>query len=199
VDTLTSNIGHLLGTGLLNAAEEARVARLLGTAELNSGYGLRTMATGSAGYWPLRYHGGSVWAHDTAIAIAGLARSGHHDVAARLADGLLAASQYFGHRLPELYSGDAKGSVPAAVPYPAACRPQAWSAASAMALVTAFLGLSADVPGGMVRVVPMPGAPMGAMRVTGLRVAGEMLAVETDATGAVRRVATDAALSIVSE
>ncbi|WP_136609347.1 glycogen debranching N-terminal domain-containing protein [Sinomonas albida] len=137
VDTATSNMGHLLGTGLLSAEEEAIVARRLVDPELDSGYGLRTLATSSAGYWPLKYHGGSVWAHDTAIAIRGLAASGHRAEAAQLAEGLLKAAESFGYRMPELHSGDpaaGEGRAARAVPYPTACRPQAWSAASAVVI-----------------------------------------------------------------
>ncbi|WP_298457035.1 glycogen debranching N-terminal domain-containing protein [uncultured Cellulomonas sp.] len=185
VDTLTSNIGHLLGTGLLDPDEERQVARRLGAPDMSSGYGLRTMSTTSGGYWPLRYHGGAVWAHDTAITVAGLARSGHTDVAAALVDGLLAAGDATGYRLPELYSGAARGSVPTLVPYPAACRPQAWSAAAAVAVLSATLGLDPDVPGGTLRVTPVAPSPVGAVRVSGLRLDGRPLAVEVDARGAV--------------
>jgi len=197
VDTLTSNIGHLLGTGLLDAEEEARVARRLGSSQMDSGYGLRTMSTDSGGYWPLRYHGGSVWTHDTAIAIAGLTRSGHTDVAAGLVEGLLAAGSEFGYRLPELHSGDERGSVPAVVPYPVACRPQAWSAASAVVLLTSVLGLEADVPGGSVRVAPVVPSPVGTVRATGLRVAGHDLEIEVDGDGRVRFARTDAPVRVV--
>ena len=134
VDTVTSNIGHLLGTGLLEPPERALVARRLVSPELNSGFGLRTMSTDSAGYWPLSYHGGSVWTHDTAIAIQGLARDGFHAEAAQLSEGLLRAAVAFDYRMPELHSGDAASSAPRPVPYPAACRPQAWSAAAAIAV-----------------------------------------------------------------
>jgi hypothetical protein len=139
VDTATSNMGHLLGTGLLSSDEEALIARRLLDPSLDSGYGLRTLATSSGGYWPLKYHGGSVWAHDTAIAIRGLAAVGHHDAAAQLAEGLLKAAESFGYRMPELHSGDpapgASGAgVSRALPYPSACRPQAWSAASAVVI-----------------------------------------------------------------
>ncbi|MFD1720760.1 glycogen debranching N-terminal domain-containing protein [Amnibacterium endophyticum] len=127
VDSLTSDIGHLLGTGILSAADERRVAALLVDPRLDSGAGLRTLATDAAGYWPLSYHGGSVWAHDTAIAVHGLLRSGFPDEAAALARGLVVAARRFGLRMPELHSGDASP-----VPYPAACRPQAWSAAAAL-------------------------------------------------------------------
>jgi hypothetical protein len=137
VDTVTSNLGHLLGTGLLNRDESALVARRLSSPELDSGFGLRTMSTDSAGYWPLSYHGGSVWAHDTAIAILGLARDGFTTEAAGLAEGLLRAAVAFDYRMPELHSGDSAAEFPAPAPYPAACRPQAWSAAAAITVWSA--------------------------------------------------------------
>ena len=99
VDTVTSNIGHLLGTGLLDARGAALVARRLVSPELDSGFGLRTMSTDSAGYWPLSYHGGSVWTHDTAIAILGLARDGFAAEAAALVRG--AAARRGRLRLPD--------------------------------------------------------------------------------------------------
>jgi glycogen debranching enzyme len=132
VDTLTSNIGHLLGTGLLDPEESALVARRLVSPELSSGFGLRTLASDAAGYWPLSYHGGAVWAHDTAIAIRGLAHDGFAAEAAQLAEGLLAAAPAFDYRMPELHAGDSAAEYPAPAPYPAACRPQAWSAAAAI-------------------------------------------------------------------
>jgi len=134
VDTVTSNIGHLLGTGLLSPDEARLVAARLVSPELDSGFGLRTMSTDSAGYWPLSYHGGSVWTHDTAIAIMGLSREGFADEAATLTEGLLRAAVAFDYRMPELHSGDAASSFPTPPPYPAACRPQAWSAAAAIAV-----------------------------------------------------------------
>jgi glycogen debranching enzyme len=157
VDSVTSNIGHLLGTGLLTPDEEALVADRLGEDDMDSGFGLRTMSARDGGYNPLSYHCGSVWSHDTAIVVRGLFRAGHPKTAASLADGLLSAAAGFGWRLPELFSGDA-GQWP--TPYPAACRPQAWSAAAAGALVEGLLGLEVDVPAGTVAVRP-PGVRIG--------------------------------------
>ena len=134
VDTVTSNIGHLLGTGLLDADEEALVAARLAGPELASGFGLRTLSSDAVGFWPLGYHLGTVWTHDTAVAIAGLAATHHHEEARLLSEGLLAAAPWFGYRMPELHGGDAAADVPAPVPYPASCRPQAWSAAAAVAV-----------------------------------------------------------------
>ncbi|EZP26840.1 glycogen debranching N-terminal domain-containing protein [Microbacterium oleivorans] len=132
VDTLTSNAGHLLGTGILDPEEERAVADLLTGTSMTSGFGLRTMSTDAGGYWPLSYHGGSVWAHDTAIVARGMARAGLVDHARVLVDGMLNAAEAFAYRVPELHAGDAASDVSVPAPYPAACRPQAWSAAAAV-------------------------------------------------------------------
>lgn len=132
VNTLTSNIGHLLGTGILDPEEEREVADLLLGGSMSSGFGIRTMSTAAAGYWPLSYHGGSVWAHDTAIVARGLHRAGLHEHAARVAEGMLAAAEGFAYRLPELHAGDPASESSIPTPYPAACRPQAWSAAASV-------------------------------------------------------------------
>lgn len=138
VDTLTSNIGHLIGTGILDPAEEADVAALLLGESMSSGFGIRTMSTAAAGYWPLSYHGGSVWTHDTAIAVHGMMRAGLEEPALRIVDGLLAAAEGFGYRVPELHSGDPASWTRTPTPYPAACRPQAWSAAAAVVCAEAI-------------------------------------------------------------
>ena len=153
-----------------------------------------TLSAEAAGANPLGYHTGSVWPHDTAIAVRGLAGEGHGEVAARLARGLLTAAPSFGYRLPELFAGtDASRGEPV-LAYPAACRPQSWSAAASVALVQAALGLRVDVPAGELRVRPDPAfADWFPMRVTGLHVAGHDLAVTVDA-GGVAEVATDAPL-----
>ncbi|MFC4996811.1 glycogen debranching N-terminal domain-containing protein [Dactylosporangium cerinum] len=179
VDGVASNMGHLLGTGLLSAAESASVAGHL-LAALRSPFGLRTLAVTSAGYDAGSYHAGSVWPHDTVIALLGLARDGHREEAASLVGALLAAAERFDFRLPELYGGDDD-----ATPYPAACRPQAWAAAVGPALLTALLGLDVDVPAGRITFDPIAPSPVGAFRVRGLKVAGGELDVTVDASGAV--------------
>jgi glycogen debranching enzyme len=199
VDSLTSNIGHLLGTGILSADEEATVVRHLTTPSMDGGYGLRTMATSMSGYAPLGYHLGTVWPHDTAIVVSGMVRAGHGAAAGSLVDGLLAAGASFDGRLPELFGGDARGEVAHPVPYPAACRPQAWSAAGAASLAASLLGLSADVPGGRLTVAPVSPSPVGALRVEGLRVAGAPLAIRTDVDGRPLEVSTDAPVEIRAE
>ena len=181
VDSLASNLGHLLDTGLLTPAESATVAARI--TELDSGFGLRTLSGDHPYFNPVGYHTGSVWPHDTAIAVDGLARDGHGAVAAALAKGIVRAGTRFAHRLPELYGGWSADQGPL-LDYPSTCRPQAWSAASALVLVRAALGLTADLPNGRVTVAPAPEfAAWFPMRVEGLKINGDDLTVEVDARG----------------
>ncbi len=188
VDSLTSNCGHLLGTGILNREEESIVANQLGSDAMSDAYGLRTMSTLDAAYAPFSYHCGSVWPHDTAIALIGLASAGADGVAGadaaamRLLAGLLDAAEAFDYRLPELYGGDGRAEIGRPIPHPAACRPQAWSATAAVAVVQAALGLAVDVPRRSVRLRPLPG--VGAIDVRGLQVAGDAIEVRIDGAGA---------------
>lgn len=196
VDAVASNMGHLLATGILNADETAAIAARLAAPDMSDAYGLRTMSSQSGGFGPLRYHCGTVWPHDTAIAVTGLARSGHPKAAARLVEGILAAAPTFDYRLPELWGGDARADTPAPVPYPAACRPQAWSAASAIALMTAMTGLEPDVPTGRLHLRPTGQLPVGALTVAGLTVAGERLDVTVGPDGRIESVSAPAGLIV---
>jgi glycogen debranching enzyme len=196
VDSVTSNMGHLLATGILNANETAAVAARLAAPDMSDAYGLRTMSSQSGGYGPLRYHCGTVWPHDTAIAVTGLARTGHPEAAARLIEGILAAAPAFDYRLPELWGGDARTDTPAPVPYPAACRPQAWSAAAAIALMTALTSLDPDVPAGRLHIRPTGPLPVGALTIAGLTVAGERLDVTINSGGRVESVTVPAGLTV---
>jgi glycogen debranching enzyme len=183
VDSLTSNVGHLLGTGLLSRPESAMVAGLLSAPAMSGGFGLRTMSTLDAGFSPLSYHCGSIWAHDTAIVLAGLAQTGFAAAAARLADGLLTAAESCDFHLPELYGGDDREVLGRPVPYPAACHPQAWSAAAAVTILHAAVGLRPDVPEGRVRLRPLAGNPLGVVSARGLRVAGATVDITVDRAG----------------
>ena len=191
VDSLTSNIGHLLGTGLLDAEESRLVAVRLADPTMDSGYGLRTLSAASPRFGPLSYHGGTVWPHDTAIAIRGLARSGATAEAGALIAGLLAAASGFDYRLPELYGGTSRSAGEPLLAYPAACRPQAWAAVSAVALLQALLGVEPDVPRGRLDVAPLTPAVAGDLAVSGLRLAGAPLGIVADSRGQVRVDAPD--------
>jgi glycogen debranching enzyme len=95
----------------------------------------------------MSYHNGSVWPHDTAICVSGLARYGYLTAAHDVALGLLDAAQAFGGRIPELFAGFPRTDFPAPIPYPAACAPQAWAAAAPMELIRTLLGLEPTADG----------------------------------------------------
>jgi hypothetical protein len=186
VDGVGSNMGHVLGTGTLTAGESALVAARLTGADLLGPFGVGTLGRANPAYNPIGYHTGSVWTHDTAISALGLARDGHAAEAAAVLRALVDAASHFEFRFPELFGGSPESGLP--VPYPASCRPQAWSAASAGAVVTAALGLEADVPAGRLTVSPMRPVPFGDLRVRGLRVRGEAVEIDVDDDGRVRDV-----------
>ena len=181
VVSLTSNIGHLLGTGLLDADQAAAVARRLVAPDMLSGFGIRTLSRDAAGYSPTGYHVGSVWPHDTAICLAGLAAEARPEVGA-VGEALLAALHAFGGRPPELFAGDARSEHAVPLPYPAACRPQAWAAASSVVLLASMTGL-APVPGGAVSLSPVRPWPWGVTRVSGVRLGGRSLTLEIGQDG----------------
>lgn len=186
VDSVASNMGHLLGTGLLDREEAALVARRLSWGTMSSGFGLRTLTAASPRYSRLSYHGGTVWPHDTVIAIAGLTREGFGDEAVALFRGLVRAAPHFDFRLPELYGGDSADEASRPMPYPAACRPQAWAAAAPFTGIIALLGLDVDVPGGRVSARPVLPSSLLPFAVSGLRVGAHRLDVAVDADGSVR-------------
>lgn len=154
IATLTSNLGHLLWTGIVPTARARRVATALASSSMSTGFGLRTLSSDEIGFNPLSYHCGSVWPHDTAIAVAGLSRYGFDADAQLLTTGLFDAARADDGRLPELFGGFDRGDIAVPVPYPTACSPQAWAAASPLLLVRAMLGLEPDALHGRIRLRP---------------------------------------------
>ncbi|MBF8193830.1 amylo-alpha-1,6-glucosidase [Nonomuraea sp. K274] len=182
-DAVTSGFGHLLGTGLLDYEESALLAKRLAGPDLDSGFGLRTLSSDSGGFNPLGYHIGSVWPHDTAIAVFGLTRAGFSEAATSLAAGLIRAAGAFDARLPELFGGYGTDAGRRPVPYPAACRPQAWAATSSVLVLQSLLGLSADVPNGTLTVASQVSADLRPLRASGLEIAGGPLEITVAADG----------------
>jgi glycogen debranching enzyme len=141
VDALSSNIGHLLWSGIADDDKaRACVDHLMGE-QLFSGWGVRTMAEGEGSYNPIGYHVGTVWPHDNSIIAWGMRRYGYKAQAARIAAGILQAAPYFNDRLPEAFAGYARGATGFPVEYPTACSPQAWATGAPLLLLRALLGL----------------------------------------------------------
>lgn len=144
IDSLTSNVGHLLWSGVVPAHRRESVADLLMGERLWSGWGVRTMASGEGAYNPLAYHNGAVWPHDNSLIAWGLARCGRRAHAARILRGMVEAAAHFGYRLPEVFAGFGRADTRFPVVYPTASSPQAWAAATTVLLLQVVLGLVPD-------------------------------------------------------
>ena len=150
VDSLTSNIGHLLWSGIAEPQKAEACVRHLLSDKLYTGWGIRTMAEGEGGYNPIGYHVGTVWPFDNSFIALGLRRYGYREEAARVAFGILEAAQFFRGRLPEAFAGYAREATEFPVEYPTACSPQAWSTGAPLLLLRSLLGLEpvGDRPSG---------------------------------------------------
>ena len=122
VDSLCSNVGHLLWSGIVDDDKAMSIRDHLMSPQMFSGWGIRTMAQGEIGFNPIEYHNGTVWPHDSSIVAAGLARYGYRSDAAAIITGIFEASVVFDFRLPEAFAGYARspnalsGSIPHSMP-----------------------------------------------------------------------------------
>jgi glycogen debranching enzyme len=141
VDSLTSNNGHLLWSGIVDKAKAKAVAQQLMGERMFSGWGVRTLAVGEGRYNPIGYHNGTIWPFDNSFVAWGLRRYGFKAEAARIAAGILEAAQFFDGRLPEAFGGYPRSMTKYPVQYPTACSPQAWSTGAPLLLLATMLGL----------------------------------------------------------
>jgi glycogen debranching enzyme len=144
VDSLCSNIGHLLWSGIVPDDRAGLVVDLLMGEELWSGWGVRTMATGDGGYNPLTYHNGTVWPHDNSLIALGLAAYGFRSEALRIVRSILAAAGALDSQLPEVFGGFPRSEAPRPIAYPTATKPQAWAAGAPILLLQVLLALEPD-------------------------------------------------------
>ena len=176
IDSLTSNIGHLLWSGIVPRERAEVIARQLMSDELFSGWGIRTLSSGDRGYNPIGYHLGTVWPHDSSIGALGLASYGFREESNRIALALLDAAAFSDHRLPEAFSGYPRSFARFPVPYPTACSPQAWATGAPLLLLRAMLGLEAR--GSEIRLDPAVPPEIGRILVSGLAAFGTRWNVE---------------------
>jgi len=171
VDSLCSNIGHLLWSGIVPPSRvDAVVDRLMGP-DLWSGWGVRTMSAADAGFNPLSYHNGTVWPHDNSLIAWGLARYSRWPEAHRIIRRMLSAAGHFDYQLPEVFAGLPRAETPFPIAYPTAARPQAWAAGAPVLLLQILLGLRPDIRNQQLRSVLPLELPswVGSLRLTGLR------------------------------
>jgi glycogen debranching enzyme len=186
IDSMTSNMGHLLWSGIVPEERVGLVAGQLMSDAMFSGWGVRTLSTDDRGYNPIGYHIGTIWPHDNAIVALGLARAGFRDEANRIALAQLEAAAFTGYRLPEAFAGFERWVSHFPVPYPTACSPQAWATAAPFVFVQAMLGLEAR--DGELHLDPRVPEEVGRICVRRLHAFGEEWEVEAvGAEGDVRR------------
>jgi glycogen debranching enzyme len=188
---LASNQGHLLWARAIPPARARAVRDALMSDAMFSGWGIRTLGRGEAGFNPVGYHLGTVWPHDTAIVAAGLRRYGFDEEFNQLFEGLLeAASHAEGYRLPELFAGFSRAQYETPVPYPVACHPQAWAAGAIPYMLISGLGLEADALEGRLRV-RRPSLPrwVNRVEVKDLFVGGSRVGLVFERTGSGDQVA----------
>jgi glycogen debranching enzyme len=166
VDSLTSNIGHLLWSGIVEERRAAASVRRLMRDDMFSGWGIRSLSAADAGYNPLEYHTGTIWPHDTAIVAAGMRRYGFPEEAAKVCKALFEAAEAFSNQLPEVFAGFPRDESGVPVEYPKALKPQSWAAAAPLLALRTLLGL--DVVDGRLR-----SAPIAKLRLTGIEVRGK--------------------------
>ena len=183
VEAISSNPGHCLWAGILPGDRAAAVAERLVSPEMFNGWGIRTLSSRAINYDPASYHNGSVWPFDTALAAAGLRRSGFAAQAETVARGLMEGGIAMElRRLPELWCGDEREPGKPPVDYPGTCTPQAWSAASGFLMVSTLLGLEADATHGRLRIAPIETPLWRHVEVTGLQFAGHRIDFSVDGT-----------------
>jgi glycogen debranching enzyme len=183
IDALASNMGHLMWTGIVDEDKASRVAELLLSPDLFSGWGVRTLASSMSGYNPVSYHCGSVWPHDNAVIAAGLMRYGRVEEAQRVIMAMLDAARVQGGRLPELFSGLSRDEFPLVVSYPTSCSPQAWAAGAPLMFLRTLLRLDPWVPHGKVWLDPVLPERLGAIHVQRIPLAGSRVSVMVGADG----------------
>jgi glycogen debranching enzyme len=175
VETVASNAGHCLWSGIADPARAARVAARLLQPDMWSGWGIRTLGARNPAFNPFSYQLGSVWPHDNALIAAGFQRYGLRAEANQVARAIFDAAGYFeGYRIPELYAGFARTAGAFPVQYLGANIPQAWAAGSVFHLLQIVLGLEADAPRDRLYVSPslptwLPDVELENLKVGGTR------------------------------
>ena len=160
VDGLGSNMGHVLGTGALSDVDAAPWRPRSRGRRCSTGSGSAPSAAPTAGSTRSATTRAPSGPTTPRSAAWGLAREGH--TAGGQPRGQGAARLGGGLRLPLARALLRVRMMGRPSPYPASCRPQAWSAASAGVLVSVALGLRTDRAGGLVVSPPRP-APFGAL------------------------------------
>ena len=142
VETVTSNPGQLLFTGILDRGSAMAVARRIMRKDMLTQYGIRTESSFSETFNPYKYQNGSVWPHDNWIIAQGLRRMGFYQEYEIVKRAVLRAYRETG-TFPEYYGVDSHGRIIGMERMETrACDPQAWTVGAVCSFQTdAFINL----------------------------------------------------------
>jgi glycogen debranching enzyme len=180
IDSLASNMGHCLWTGILDREKAEVVAKRLLSPEMFTGWGIRTLASSMGGYNPISYHCGSVWPHDNSIIAAGLMRYGFVEEALKVVMAIFDTARYFEGRLPELFGGIDKSEFPTIVSYPTSCSPQAWASAAPLLAIRTILHFEPWVPQNKLWVAPNLPDDISLLKVERIPLAGSQVTITVE-------------------
>lgn len=143
IDSVTSNIGHCLGCGIVDSHRVPAVVARLISPDMFSGWGIRTLSTVNPAFDPFSYHRGSVWPVENATIAGAFRLCGYDRHAAELIEAQLATATLFPYfRLPEVMSGHPRSSeYPIPGLYPNSNPLQAWSVSAVFFSIMILLGL----------------------------------------------------------
>jgi glycogen debranching enzyme len=170
VDAVTSDMGHLLWSGIVPPERARQVVRLLFSEAMFSGWGVRTLSSDNRGFNPITYHNGTVWPHDNSLIAAGLYRYGFRAEANRIAVALFDVAGHTDYRLPEVLAGYRRSESGFPVRYPTACSPQAWATAAPFLLLRLMLGVEGS--DGVLTADPVVPRQVGKLTMEGLHAFG---------------------------
>ncbi|HEX6548664.1 MAG TPA: amylo-alpha-1,6-glucosidase, partial [Candidatus Dormibacteraeota bacterium] len=194
VASVSSNPGHGLWSGIIDAGRAEAVVGRLVAEDLFCGWGIRTLSSREPSYNPMSYHNGSVWPHDNSIIAAGMRRYGYRREPELVARSVLEAGIHFADdRLPELYCGFTRdrrfGSGPGQ--YLVSCSPQAWAAGALFHFLQTMVGVEVNVFDKRLRIDPLETPLYDRLRVEGMRIAGATLDFTVEACEGRPRVKVD--------
>ncbi len=194
VDSITSNPGHCLNSGILDLEKAIYIAERLRAPDMFSGWGIRTLSSLSPAYNPMGYHIGSVWPHDNSMIAFGLRALAREiperstdliDQTLEIASGIIDMTfQQPYVRPPELFCGYERIEDNPPVHYPVACSPQAWATGSLFQVLQTIINLVPEAGCNRVRIIePILPEFLNCLSVKNLKVGSTLLDLEFERSG----------------
>lgn len=148
IRSIGSNPIHCIATAIVDDALVERAVTRLFSADMFSGWGIRTLSSAHPAYNPYAYQRGSVWPVEQGTFALGLLRYELREHMEMLCRAHFEAAALFDHfRLPECFGGQPRDAAhPFPSLYPQANWPQAWSSSGLVCMLQAMLGIYPYAP-----------------------------------------------------